>query len=173
MCKNREKCTKTVYNVQKCSKNVCKAKKSISGHQVRDLGHQDSYTNLRCYTFKYWVGCHLWDRTVSCRELLNVISRWVGMGWGERRMIVKIRTESRYLGHLVISAVSYPIVQRRHCLDHMLSYGISNPFQPDFGLHLIFSQTYGLMDITDPHQFIDVGCKISCANKWCMLWTPI
>ena len=37
----------------------------------------------------------------------------------------------------------------------MLSYGILYPFQPDFGLPL--STTYGLMDIIDPHQFIDVG----------------
>ena len=40
-------------------------------------------------------------------------------------------------------------------LDHMLSYGISNPFQPYFGLPPIFQ--HNLLDVIDPHQFIDVG----------------
>ena len=46
----------------------------------------------------------------------------------------------------------------------MLSYGISNPFQPGFGPPLIFfSTTYGLMDIIDPHRFIDVGLFVKSA----------
>ena len=46
-------------------------------------------------------------------------------------------------------------------LDHMLSYGISNPFQPDFGLPPIFQ--HNLLDVIDPHQFIDVGLLVKYA----------
>ena len=42
-------------------------------------------------------------------------------------------------------------------VNHILSYGISNPFQLDFGLPLISQHNLRLMDIIDPHQFIDVG----------------
>ena len=45
----------------------------------------------------------------------------------------------------------------------MLSYGISNPFQPDFRLPLISQRTLRLMDIFDPHQFIDVGPFVKSA----------
>ena len=43
----------------------------------------------------------------------------------------------------------------------MLSYGISNPFQPDFGPPLISQHKLWLMDIIDSHQFIDVGLFVN------------
>ena len=45
------------------------------------------------------------------------------------------------------------IVEITYHLNHMLNYGISNSFQPDFDL----------MDTTDPHQFIDVGLFVKSA----------
>ena len=47
-------------------------------------------------------------------------------------------------------------------LDHILSYGISYPFQSGFGLPLM-SQHNGLMDIIDSHKFIDIGLFVKSA----------
>ena len=45
----------------------------------------------------------------------------------------------------------------------MLSYGVSNPFQPDFGLPLISQHKLRLMDIIDPHQFLNVDPFVKSA----------
>ena len=57
----------------------------------------------------------------------------------------------------------------------MLSYGIWNLFQPDFGHPLISQHNLRFIGYNWSSSFHWCWglCKISCANKWCMLWILI
>ena len=106
-----------------------------------------------------WYIGPTWNRKklYKVNKMLGEINRIVKVSETKKRGVTKMFQESS-----------------RIPLNHILSYGISNPFQPEFGPSLISQHNLrvNVYNWSSSVHWCWPVCKISCATKRCMLWIP-